>query len=75
MVDLVEFIRNNSAVNSMEETNNYYYTHHNCKSGGQSKVQLNYTLATDLDDGIVRFGICSECGKCFYHKDHESKAF
>jgi hypothetical protein len=75
-MELIDLIRNNRDISSVEETSGYYYTQHTCATTGESKrVKLDYTLSSDLDDRIIRFGICEDCGKCYYHKDYESKMF
>lgn len=73
-MDLLSKLKEVSASSEFTETKNYYFETHLC-NGNNVKVMLDYTLSNDRDDSILRFGICPECGRCFYHKDYESKGF
>lgn len=75
-MDLLSKLKEVSASKSFEESKNYYFQTHLCEGNGQEvKVMLDFTLSYDKNDCILRFGICPCCGKCFYHKDYESKGF
>lgn len=55
-------------------TSNFYFENHTCeKSGNTIKIRLDYVLSNEITDDILRFGICPDCGICFYHKDFQSK--
>lgn len=73
-MELLSILKKVSGSTEFVESGNYYYEHHQCKDG-DVKVMLDFTLSNDMDDSILRFGICPHCGKCFYHKDFESKGF
>lgn len=73
-MDLLSKLKEISKVSDFEETKNYYFQTHLCNNK-EVKVMLDYTLSNDTDDNILRFGICPHCGKCFYHKDFQSKGF
>lgn len=71
-IDILKSFGDN--VKSFIPTKNYYYENHNCGSLGNTKrVQLDYILSDEKTDKVLRFGICSECGACFYHYDYISK--
>ncbi len=75
-MDLLSKLKEASASKDFVESRNYYFHTHLCdKAEEDVKVMLDYTLSTDLSDDILRFGVCPHCGKCFYHKDFESKSF
>lgn len=73
-MDLLSKLKEVSQSSDFVETNNYYFQTHLCNNE-EVKVMLDYTLSNDKDDSILRLGICPHCGKCFYHKDFESKGF
>lgn len=73
-MDLLSKLKEVSKSTDFVETSNYYYQTHSCNNN-EVKVMLDFTLSNDRDDSILRFGICPHCGKCFYHKDFESKGF
>ena len=75
-MDLLSVLKEVSASKDFVESKNYYFQKHLCNSENtEVKVMLDYTLSSDLSDKILRFGICPHCGKCFYHRDYESKGF
>lgn len=75
-MDLLSKLKEVSTAKEFVESKNYYFQNHLClNSNEEVKVMLDYTLSNDRDDNILRFGICPSCGKCFYHKDYESKGF
>lgn len=58
-----------------EKVNNFYFQNHICeKDGNNKKVNLEFKLANDNTDKIMKFGICADCGKVFYCYDFESKS-
>lgn len=73
-MDLLSKIKEAAQASDFVETKNYYFQTHLCNND-EVKVMLDYTLSNDKDDSILRFGICPQCGKCFYHKDFQSKGF
>lgn len=73
-MDLLSKLKEVSQTSDFAETKNYYFQTHLCNNE-EVKVMLDYTLSNDKDDSILRFGICPRCGKCFYHKDFQSKGF
>lgn len=76
-MDLLEDIKN-ILTDSQDfiESQSFYFVNHKCEKTGKTiKVQLDYKLSCDLNDSIVKFGQCSECKTCFYHKDFESRTF
>lgn len=76
MTDLLEYIKTLKGITSFEETKNYYFDNHKCaKAGNESvRLRLDYTLSNDMDDAILRVGVCPECGLCLYHRDFQSKS-
>ncbi|MDO5388688.1 MAG: hypothetical protein Q4F63_05580 [Clostridia bacterium] len=75
-MDLLAKLKEAAASNEFVESKNYYFQRHICDSSGEEvKVMLDYTLSSQTSDEILRFGLCPCCGKCFYHKDYESKEF
>lgn len=75
-MDMLDKLKACNDIKKFINTSNYYFENHNCtKTGNNIKVQLNFTLSNDIDDNILRFGICPECGICFYHKDFQSKSW
>ena len=75
-MDLLSVLKEASASKEFVESKNYYFQTHLCSSeNAEVKVMLDYTLSSDLSDKILRFGVCPHCGKCFYHRDYESKGF
>jgi len=61
-------------VKNYSETKNYYFERHNCSDCGENiKVMLDFTLANENTDKILRFGFCDKCGTLFYHRDFLSK--
>lgn len=61
---------------SFEKSKNFYYENHICQnSGNNKKINLNFKLSSDTTDKIVKFGMCEDCGKVFYHSDYESTTF
>lgn len=74
MVDLLEKIRNLASCTDFEESRNYYFETHNCPAVKENiKIHMDYTFSSDMDDSILRLGICPHCGKCYYHRDFASK--
>lgn len=73
-MDLLSKIKEAAQASDFVETKNYYFQTHLCNND-EVKVMLDYTLSNDKDDSILRLGICPHCGKCFYHKDFQSKGF
>lgn len=73
-MDLLAKLKEVSASEEFVEVRDYYYHTHLC-GGKEVKTRLDFVLSNETDDGILRFGICGECGKCFYHKDFESRLF
>lgn len=73
-MDLLSVLKEASASKEFIESKNYYFQTHMCGSE-EVKVMLDYTLSSDISDKILRFGVCPCCGKCFYHRDYESKGF
>ena len=75
-MDLLAQLSLFAQIKKFEETNNYYYTYHNCPQNGENtKIQLDYTLSTDLSDDIIKLGTCPHCHTGFYHRDHDSRTF
>lgn len=73
-MDLLSILKETSNASDFVETSNYYFQNHSCNNK-EVKVMLDFTLSNDKDDSILRFGSCPQCGRCFYHKDFESKGF
>lgn len=75
-MELLEKLKSIGSSSDFIESKNYYYDYHICASTNQKeKIQLDYTLANDLTDEIIRFGSCDKCGTCIYHKDYNGKSF
>jgi hypothetical protein len=76
MTDLLNYFKGAANIKTFKETKNYYYDNHNCPSQGNNiiKIRLDYMLSSDLDDAVLRVGICEKCGLCLYHKDFQSKS-
>lgn len=73
-MDMLQKLKECMNIKEFVNTSNYYYERHSCTvSHTQVKVQLDYTLSSDTDNDILRFGICPHCGICFYHKDVHNK--
>ncbi len=63
-------------VEKFQESKNYYFEKHICEETGENKkVLLDFTLANETTDKILRFGYCEGCKTLFYHKDFSSKRF
>ena len=73
-MDLLSKLKEVSASSEFVEVKDYYYHTHQC-GGSDVKIRLDFVLSNDIDDSILRFGLCDKCGKCFYHKDFESRLF
>ena len=59
---------------SFEKTKNFYFENHTCeKDGNNKRINLEFKLANDNTDKIMKFGFCQDCGKGFYCYDYESK--
>ncbi len=72
-MELTDVLKQVGGACDFVETSNYYYNEHICTKNGQNiKVRLDYTLMYDVDDNIIRFGVCEGCKTCFYHKDFRS---
>lgn len=75
-MDLVCELKRIGSLDEFVESGNYYFQRHKCEaSGKEEKVMLDFTLSNDTTDKILRFGVCKECGKVFYHRDFSSKMF
>jgi hypothetical protein len=76
MTDLLSYLKSTANIKSFAETKNYYFDYHNCAESGNNnvKIRLDYELSSDLDDAILRIGVCEKCGLCLYHKDFRSKS-
>ncbi len=75
-MDMFKVMREACSAEKIKKTSNYYYENHICeKSGNNIKIHLDYTLSTDKSDEIMRFGVCGDCGTCFYHNDFHSSGF
>ena len=73
-MDLLEKIRSLSICTDFTESKNYYFETHSCPVKNEDiKIHMDYTLSTDIDDSILRLGVCPHCGKCYYHRDFASK--
>ncbi len=73
-MDLLSKLKEVANASEFIESKNYYFQTHLC-GNDNVKVMFDYTLSNDKDDRILRFGICPNCGRCFYHNDYESKGF
>ncbi len=61
-------------VKNFKECKNYYFEKHNCgENGDNKKILLDFTVANEMTDKIVRFGYCRECKTLFFHRDFVSK--
>ncbi len=76
MTDLLNYLKSTGSIKNFAETKNYYFDYHNCPACGNNKIKirLDYTLSNDIDDAILRIGICEDCHLCLYHKDFQSKS-
>ena len=73
-MDLLEYIKRLSARRDFAESKNYYFETHSCPVVNEDiKIRMDYTFSTDIDDSILRLGICPHCGICYYHRDFASK--
>lgn len=64
-----------NTASSFEQTKNYYFENHIChKTGDNIKINLNYKISSDDNDKIMKFGICNDCKKVFYHYDFENNS-
>lgn len=74
-MELIEVLKDIGAKNEFVKSGNYYYERHICSDGEEKKVMMDYTLSSDTTDKILRFGVCEDCGRVFYHNDFSSKSF
>lgn len=75
-MNLLEELKLLAKSNEFIESKNYYYDYHICPvSDNKEKISLDFTLANDLTDEILRFGSCKKCGICIYHKDYHNNSF
>lgn len=76
MTDMLGYLKSLAGIKDFEQTKNYYFDNHKCSAAGNNtvRIRLDYTLSNDVDDAILRFGVCGDCGLCLYHKDFQSKS-
>ena len=73
VMDMFNIMREAVSAKKLKKISNYYYEEHICeKTGNNVRIHLDYTLSCDRHDEILRFGVCSQCGTCFYHSDFKS---
>ena len=60
---------------NFHESSNYYFHMHKCRnSDDEVKVLMDYKLAVETNDKIIKFGQCPFCKDIFFHNDFESRS-
>ncbi|MCD7776961.1 MAG: hypothetical protein LUH47_00385 [Clostridiales bacterium] len=75
-MDLLDILKETGRCDDFEESKNYYFQRHICKSDGkEKKVNLDFSLEGEMTDKTLRFGMCPDCGKVFYHRHFKERKF
>lgn len=76
-MDLLENLKNMvQTATEYKQCKNFYFENHTCEKTNENvKVNLDFKLSSDLDDKIMKFGICKHCNTLFYHYDYEARSF
>ncbi len=75
-MELLDILKKAGRADEFEKSSNYYFERHICPADGKErKIMMDFVLENEGMKDVIRFGICPECGKVYYHKDINTKLF